>query len=292
MTVWQAIEDAITAARGAAFRIASRQALGGGCINQATVLEGDGQRWFVKLNDAARVDMFAAEYAGLEALRASATLRVPAPLCYGAAGGQAYLVLEFLDLAGSGGPAADESLGRGLAALHRVTQAVYGWHSDNTIGATPQHNRQDSDWIRFWGMHRLGFQLELAAANGWNGLRDDGERLLEALPALLPARPPASLLHGDLWSGNHAFLRDNTPVIFDPAVYYGDRETDLAMTELFGGFSARFHSAYRETWPLDPGYETRKTVYNLYHVLNHLNLFGQSYLAQAERMIATLLREI
>ncbi len=291
MTLWQSIEDAIAAAQGKPFRISTRRPVGGGCINQATMIEGDGQRWFVKLNDAARIDMFAAEFAGLEEIRRSNAVRVPAPLCYGVAGGQGYLVQEYLDLSGTGGAAADESLGRGLAAMHRRTQAVYGWHTDNTIGSTPQHNREDSDWVRFWAGRRLGFQLELAAANGWGGLRDDGERLLEALPTLLPARPPASLLHGDLWSGNHAFLRDNTPVIFDPAVYYGDRETDLAMTELFGGFSARFHAAYREAWPLDPGYEIRKTAYNLYHVLNHLNLFGRSYLGQAERMIASLLRE-
>lgn len=289
---WSAIARDIGAALGEPFAVREANPVGGGCINDAWTLADRDRRFFVKLNRADQLEMFVAEAAGLDEIRRSGAVRVPTPVCCGVAGSQGYLVLEHLDLSGSGGTAADEALGRGLAALHRVTQAVYGWHIDNTIGSTPQHNRQDSEWIRFWGTHRLGFQLELAVMNGWNGLRDKGERLIEALPALLPTRPPASLLHGDLWSGNHAFLRNNTPVIFDPAVYYGDRETDLAMTELFGGFSARFHDAYRETWPLEPGYEIRKTVYNLYHVLNHLNLFGRSYLGQAERMIASLLREV
>lgn len=292
MTDWAAIADAISTADGAPFRIRGHRPVGGGCINRACMLEGNGRRWFVKLNDPARVDMFAAEFAGLEEIRRSNTLRVPAPVCYGVAGGDSYLAQEYLDLSGHGGPASDEVLGRGLAALHRVTGDAYGWHIDNTIGSTPQPNRRDDDWVRFWREWRLGFQLELAAANGWGGrLRRRGERLLEALPDLLPARPPASLLHGDLWSGNHAFLRDGTPVIFDPAVYHGDRETDVAMTALFGGFSDSFYRAYDEAWPLDPGYRVRKTLYNLYHVLNHLNLFGGGYLSQAERMIESLLAE-
>jgi protein-ribulosamine 3-kinase len=292
VTAWESIANAIGAARGEPFRVRRHRAVGGGCINHASVLEGDDRRYFVKLNDPDRLAMFTAEFAGLEEIRRSGTLRVPTPVCHGIADGRSYLVQEYLDLSGRGGPASYVALGHGLAAMHRVTQEDYGWHIDNTIGSTPQPNRRDTDWIRFWRERRIGFQLELAAANGWGGrLRQQGERLLEALPALLPARLAASLLHGDLWSGNHAFTSDGTPVIFDPAVYYGDRETDLAMTELFGGYSSHFYAAYDEAWPLDPGYPVRKTLYNLYHVLNHLNLFGGGYLSQAERMIASLLAE-
>ncbi len=293
MPAWEAIASEIGAATGRPFLVRSQRAVGGGCINDAVVLEGDDRRFFVKLNDPGRAEMFAAEFVGLEEILRSRTVRVPAPVCHGVADGRSYLAQEYLDLSGRGGTAPDEALGRALAAMHRVTQSGYGWHIDNTIGSTPQQNRRDEDWTRFWRERRLGFQLELAAANGHGRrLQQSGERLLEALPALLPQRPSASLLHGDLWSGNHACLRDGTPVIFDPAVYYGDRETDIAMTELFGGYSAHFYQAYEEAWPLDSGYPMRKTLYNLYHVLNHLNLFGGGYLSQAERMIASLLGEV
>ena len=177
--------------------------------------------------------------------------------------------------------------------MHRVTATRVGWHRDNTIGATPQINTPGADWIAFWRQHRLGFQLRLAGENGHRGrLLTQGERLLEQLPVFFSGyEPRPSLLHGDLWSGNAAFMRDGTPVIFDPAVYYGDREADIAMTELFGGFSAEFYRAYDETDPRDPGYATRKLLYNLYHVLNHLNLFGGGYRAQAERVIGELLAQ-
>jgi len=156
-----------------------------------------------------------------------------------------------------------------------------------------QPNGRNSDWAEFWATRRFGFQLSLAARNGFTGqLQTKGERLLDTLPALLNHAPAPSLLHGDLWGGNIAFDTDGHPVIFDPAVYYGDRETDLAMTELFGGFGAEFYAAYRDAWALDPGYRTRKTLYNLYHILNHLNLFGGGYLGQALGMVEELLAQV
>jgi protein-ribulosamine 3-kinase len=177
--------------------------------------------------------------------------------------------------------------------MHRATSGRFGWHRDNTIGATPQLNAWESDWIVFWQTYRLGYQLDLAARSGHGGqLQRRGGLLLERLPALFDHAPVPSLLHGDLWGGNFSGDAEGNPVIFDPACYYGDREADLAMTELFGGFSGRFYSAYRAAWPLDPGYDTRKTLYNLYHILNHLNLFGGGYGSQAERMIDRLLAEL
>ena len=185
-------------------------------------------------------------------------------------------------------------LGRHLARMHRVTGTQYGWHRDNTIGATPQINTETGDWIAFWRERRLGFQLKLAQSRGHGGrLIAGGERLLDALPSFFRGRSPLpSLLHGDLWSGNAGRTADGEPVIYDPAAYYGDREADLAMTELFGGFPRSFQDAYRSEFPLDPGYETRKQLYNLYHVLNHLNLFGGGYGVQAERMIGQLLAQL
>ncbi len=165
---------------------------------------------------------------------------------------------------------------------------------DNWIGRTPQPNGWQHDWIAFRREQRLGFQLQLAAQNGFGGaLQRDGEQLLARLDGLFDGYVPVpSLLHGDLWGGNHGFLADGTPVVFDPALYVGDRECDLAMSELFGGFAADFYAAYRASWPLDAGYAVRKTLYNLYHILNHANLFGGGYAAQAARMTAALLAHI
>jgi fructosamine-3-kinase len=290
MSLWDSVAEHISAKSGRPFSIQSRAEVGGGCINTAYVLSGDGERFFVKVNSAGKAEMFAAELAGLEELRRSNTVKVPEPLCSGTADGRAYLVMEYLPLGRGGSNRAIEEYGHRLAAMHAITSPRYGWHRDNTIGSTPQPNGECDDWQEFWIERRLGYQLELAGRRGHGPLSGLGDRLLERLPDLLAGhRPAASLLHGDLWSGNHAFMADGTAVIFDPAVYYGDRETDLAMTELFGRMPERFYRAYEEAQPLPPGYEVRKILYNLYHILNHLNLFGAGYLGQAEDMIETLL---
>ena len=286
---WVDIERAIGAASGAAFTIESRSAAGGGCINECHVLRGRGRAFFVKLNAPQRQEMFAAEMAGLEEIARTRTVRVPHPVCHGANGEASWIVLEHLELRPAGG-GGWWTLGRNLARLHRVTAHRHGWYRDNTIGATPQVNTPDADWTVFWRERRLGYQLALARSGGHGRLADRGARLMERLPALLGGhRPDPSLLHGDLWSGNAAMTAGGEPVIYDPAVYYGDRETDLAMTELFGGFPLAFYRAYREEFPLAAGHESRKTLYNLYHVLNHLNLFGGGYATQAEGMIDRLL---
>jgi fructosamine-3-kinase len=278
----------IGAATGEAFVLASRQPVGGGDINEAEIWLGrDGRRFFVKLNRADRLAMFEAEADGLNEIVSAGAIRAPQPICSGVDGQRAFLALEYLELDGRGDAG---ELGRRLAALHRTTQAQFGWKRDNTIGATPQPNDWLADWIVFLRKRRLGYQLDLARQHGATAsLIDQGERLLTLLPVFFDGyRPGPSLLHGDLWGGNYGFV-DGEPVLFDPAVYYGDREADLAMTELFGGFPAAFYAAYREAWPLDPGYETRKVVYNLYHILNHYNLFGGGYAGQAQRMIGSLL---
>lgn len=287
-----ALARAIGRARGKPFAPHRQRAAGGGCINQALVLESDQESYFVKTNRAALAGMFAAEADGLRAIAATQTIRVPTVVTHGVAGDTAYLILEYLELGGGNGRSA-EQLGRSLAALHRWPQTIFGWHRDNTIGSTPQINTPHPDWVAFYRESRLGFQLKLAAQRGLGrSVVSHGELLLENLESFFESyRPAPSLLHGDLWGGNQSALPDGTPVIFDPAVYAGDREADIAMTELFGGFPARFTSAYREAWPLDPGYATRKTLYNLYHVLNHYNLFGGGYGGQAGHMIDALLAE-
>jgi len=236
--------------------------------------------------------MFEAERDGLDALTATRAIRVPQPLCCGIAEGQAYLVMEYIEM-GRANSCSDREAGEQLAALHCHSADSFGWRRDNVIGLTPQKNHCTEEWADFWREQRLGYQLALAASNGYGErLQSQGERLLELVPTFLNHSPLPSLLHGDLWSGNMAYDLKGHPVIYDPAVYYGDRETDLAMTELFGGFSADFYAAYRQQWPLDSGYQTRKTLYNLYHILNHLNLFGGGYLSQAQSMVDHLLAEV
>ncbi|MCC6611422.1 MAG: fructosamine kinase family protein [Burkholderiales bacterium] len=287
-----ALEAAISEATGQRFRVEQIQAAGGGCIHQAIVLAGSGDRFFAKLNEARLADAFAAEADGLEAL-ARAGFRTPGVVAQGIAAGAAFLVLEHLSL-GRGNDAAYRALARGLAAMHRHAGPRFGWPRDNYIGATPQRNREAQSWAEFWERERLAPQLALAAERGFGGgLQQSGARVIAALPALLAGHAPAPvLLHGDLWSGNAGFLADGTPVLFDPAVYHGDREADLAMTQLFGGFPAAFHAAYREAAPLPSGYPARRTLYNLYHVLNHANLFGGGYATQAQGMMDRLLAEV
>lgn len=287
-SMWDAIGEHIAAATGTSFKLQGQRPVGGGCINEAYRLRGAEQEYFVKLNRADGLAMFEAEAQGLSEMAATDTIRVPLPVCSGVAGGRAFLVLEHLDLSGRPDAAL---LGQQLAALHRVQRPRHGWDRDNTIGSTPQLNTESDDWLEFWREQRLGFQLQLADRQGYGGaLQRKGRAVSAALDALLADhRPPASLLHGDLWGGNCAGDAAGRPVIYDPAVYYGDRETDLAMTELFGGFGAAFMTAYNDAYPLESGYETRKTLYNLYHILNHLNLFGGGYGSQAEAMMDRLL---
>jgi fructosamine-3-kinase len=273
------------------FEVCGAIAVGGGSINEAFRLEGtNGECYFVKLNDARHHSMFAAEAAGLDAITATNTLRVPQPFAHGIAGEQSYLVLEHMELNSRGN---SKRLGQQLAALHRCKSPRFGFPQDNFIGTTQQPNAWKDNWIDFWREQRLGFQLQLAADNGYGSqLQSLGDKLLDALPAFFEGyTPQPSLLHGDLWSGNHAYTADGAPTIFDPASYYGDCECDLAMSELFGGFPASFYTAYRAEWPLHEGYETRRDLYNLYHVLNHANLFGGGYVLQTRDIMQRLLSQ-
>ena len=264
--------------------------IGGGCINSCFYL-GDGKReYFVKINADRLLAMFECEAAGLKQIADTQTVRAPRPVCFGVANRHAYLVLEYIALAG----ASNSTLaGQQLAALHRHQGRGFGWDRDNNIGTTPQPNSWSADWIEFWRRQRLGFQLQLAATRGHLGrLQKRGEKLLDLFPPLIDHNPQPSLIHGDLWGGNIGYTTEGEPVIFDPAVYFADREAEIAMTELFGGFGSSFYKAYNDAWPLDSGYATRKKLYNLYHILNHLNLFGGSYAGQALSTIDSLLGEL
>ncbi len=290
---WQDIETTISAATGQPFQLDQHSHVGGGDINTAIKISGSGRDYFLKFNRVQLLDMFEAEADGLRDLAAANAIRVPRAICTGVSDAQAYIVLEYLPMGGSG-RGVMPTFGEQLARLHQHTSERFGWHRANTIGSTRQINTWCDDWLDFWAEHRLGFQLRLAQQHGLNArIIQQGEKLRAQLGAFFTGyQPDASILHGDLWSGNYGIAVTGEPVIFDPATYFGDREADLAMTELFGGFSGEFYAAYNAAWPLDAGYKVRKTFYNLYHILNHFNLFGGGYGSQAGSMIDRLLAEI
>lgn len=265
--------------------------LSGGDINRAALLQSRSTSWFLKYRNNAPAGMFEAEAQALAEIAATGCIRVPDAIAWGAAGNTGWLVLEHLELT-SNGPAS--LLGEQLAALHDISSNRFGWARDNYIGTTPQLNKRSDNWTGFWRDCRLQPQLTMARDAGFGSrLFDRGERLLANLGQLMQDhKPAASLLHGDLWAGNKAFTPAGQPVIFDPASYYGDRETDIAMTELFGGFEPAFYAAYRAYSPLSDGYPLRRELYNLYHLLNHLNLFGAAYLSRCESIIDSLLAQV
>ena len=289
MPDWPALLTRLTDAGLGPAADAQPEPVGGGDISAAWRLRLPSGDVFLKTGPGDAADRFAAEAEGLRELERAGAVRVPEVLAQGEAGGTAFIALEWIDMT-SADSRTQARLGRRLAALHRVTSAEFGWHRDNTIGATPQRNTRTDDWRAFWREQRIGYQLDLAAVSGHGGrLQERGRLLLERIDRLLgDHRPDASLVHGDLWSGNQAAC-DGRPVLYDPAVYYGDRETDLAMARLFGGFSPSFFEEYERAWPLPAGHKQRIALYQLYHVLNHLNLFGSGYLGRAEQLIDGLL---
>lgn len=296
---WTQLEAALTHRLGRNFQLQERRPLSGGCINESWHLATSAGPFFLKLNRPQCADMFAAEWDGLEALRHSGTIRVPAPIARGVDGGASWLLLEHIDF-GTDSPASAARFGEQLAALHRHgfgdsgggprKKAPFGFHRDNYIGSNPQANVPSASWCEFFRDRRLGAQRDLARQRGASAaLLDAVGRVMEDIDELLgDSQPAPSLLHGDLWGGNCGTDREGKPVLFDPAVYRGDREADIAMTELFGGLPAPFYEAYSESWPLPPGYPLRRTLYNLYHILNHFNLFGGHYGQQALQMCREL----
>ena len=290
MERFAAIAREIISLTGTRCAPAPQRRVTGGSINECYCWPGDAGPMFVKVAPLEAQAMLAAEAAGLAELERSQTVRVPRVLASGHTDRGAFLALEWIET-GAAGPECEARLGRELAALHAVTAPRFGWARDNTIGRTPQANAASADWAEFFRERRLRPQLEMAAAHGFAELpAAAGERLLESVQGLLAAhRPAASLLHGDLWGGNWLASASGEPVLIDPAVYYGDRETDLAMTRLFGGFGEAFYQAYQAAAPSAPGWQARAELYNLYHVLNHANLFGGGYARQARAMIEQLL---
>ncbi len=291
MDILNSLSQTISEATGKAFNATHKQHTAGGSINQAVKLSDGSTSFFVKLNRPELLNMFEAESSGLKELTKSDFI-VPDVICSGKNSQNSWLVLQNLQL-GGGNRASFAKAGETFAHMHQIRSNRFGWTIPNTIGSTPQSNDWSTDWSQFWKTQRLGYQIKLARQNGYSsGVIDKVTRLTDVCHHFFTHDPFPSLLHGDLWSGNLSFDENGQPAIYDPAVYYGDREADLAMTELFGGFGNDFYDAYNLAFPLDAGYVVRKRLYNLYHILNHMNLFGGGYQNQALSMTESLLAEL
>lgn len=290
---WILLSDTISQTLQKPFTILNANELSGGDIHAAYRLQTSDGDYFLKLNQRNFAPLLQTEATSLKTILQTNSIHVPKVIAQGTLSGrspQAWLLLNYLDLSHKGD---DFQRGKDLAMLHHQTnpEQQFGWFENNYIGRTLQPNSWHDNWGEFYGQQRLLPQLKLAAKNqAPKPLLADGVKLIKKLPHFFyEYQPEASLLHGDLWAGNSSFTQTGDPVFFDPASYYGDRETDLAMTELFGGYGTEFYQGYQQGFPLNPGYEQRKMLYQLYHILNHFNLFGKSYLRQVERMIQSLL---
>jgi fructosamine-3-kinase len=287
---WSFIADCISSALNKTFVADDLKAVSGGDIHQSYRVNDSKNNLtlFVKTNHRKYYHLFQSESESLDSIQQSNAIKTPRVITHNCDDSISFLALEFLNF---GNKNNDFQLGQQLARMHKHTENTFGFTDNNYIGNTPQLNRQYSSWSEFWLRCRLQPQLELAYRQGYqSSLKKSEQALFKACKEQLQHQPQASLLHGDLWGGNIGFLKDGTPVIFDPACYYGDRETDIAMTELFGGFSTDFYQGYNESWPLEPGYKKRKSIYQLYHQLNHLNLFGSGYLGTCKQSMTNIIK--
>lgn len=273
-------------------KLTGESSVGGGCIADSRIISTEtGQKYFLKQGFSN--GMFLSEANGLRELDRAKAIRVPKVID----AGEDYLIMEHI---GQGPRKAGffQEFGQQFARLHQFAGSEFGFYEDNFIGSTPQKNipsgEEARDWGKFYWNKRLMFQFRLAEENGYadkqlrrlfQSLENEYDKILEG-----SAEPPA-LLHGDLWGGNYMSDENGDPVLIDPAVYYGHREADLAMTKLFGGFTSEFYKAYHETYPLNEGLEKREPLYLLYHVLNHMNLFGAGYYSQSIRLLEKLTKQ-
>ena len=260
-----------------------------GRIAKRKVRGADGH-YFIKIGSLNDLTLLMSEKIGLEALAVTRAIKVPKVIFVGETSTCSFLICEYLDLK-KDNLFSGKILGKQLALLHQNSNEFFGLSEDNWIGLNPQKNHWQENWISFFKKYRLQPQLIWAFERGYrSSLEEKSERLMEALPLFFDQyKPKPSLLHGDLWSGNWGTINNTTPVIFDPAIYYGDREADMAMTKLFGGFPQVFYDAYNYQWGLDYGFKVRQNLYNLYHLLNHLTLFGEVYLRQTIDVFEQLL---
>ena len=250
----------------------------GGCINNAIKINTNKGDFFVKWNTNSKANMFQSEYNGLKVLKDTNTIRIPNVLCFD----DDFLILEFIPPSNPNN-AFWEVFGQKLALMHKQTHSKFGLDFDNYIGSLYQDNTQNKNWTEFFIQNRLQAQLSIGNFSGT--LLSDFDKLFQKLPNLFPNEKPA-LLHGDLWSGNFLAKNGDTPMLIDPAIYYGNREMDIAISKLFGGFNSDFYFAYNESHPLENGWEERIQICNLYPLLVHVNLFGGAYINQVKNILS------
>lgn len=282
------IERVICETTGEPAKIVSSSHVSGGCINRAETIQlKDGRKFFVKSNSNCHDDMFECEAEGLAVIAATNSVSVPCVVGVGMSGRTKFLVLEMIESSRKQ-KSFFECMGRQLAEMHRNGNSQkFGFDHDNYIGSTPQVNSWNRDWCDFWRRQRFEYQFTLARKNGYadGQFNSKAERLLNRLDQLSITGEPPALIHGDLWSGNYMVGKDGQPVLIDPAAYFGHREAEFGMITLFGGFSRTFYESYEEVWPFESGADDRIEIYRLYHLLNHLNLFGSSYLGGCMEII-------
>ena len=250
----------------------------GGCINNAIKINTNKGDFFVKWNTNSKANMFQTEYNGLKVLKDTNTIRIPNVLCFD----DDFLIIEFIPPSNPNN-AFWEVFGQKLALMHKQTHSKFGLDFDNYIGSLYQDNTQNKNWTEFFIQNRLQAQLSIGNFSGT--LLSDFDKLFQKLPNLFPNEKPA-LLHGDLWNGNFLAKNGDTPMLIDPAIYYGNREMDIAMSNLFGGFNSDFYFAYNESHPLENGWEERIQICNLYPLLVHVNLFGGAYINQVKNILS------
>lgn len=284
--MWHFISEQIRQQIKTDFSYDDIQEVSNGDSHQAFKLSDGKQRFFVKVNSNDQLANFTAEAEGLKHLAASKIFRLPTVICCGRVATHSFLVLEHISM-NQGNEYSWQRAGEKLAQLHQQeTQQMYGWQEDNFIGTTPQANMWHRKWCQFFAEQRIGIMLQRLAEQGHH--LANIEQSISSVKSLLAGhQPTASMLHGDLWHGNIGFHHEQA-ILFDPAFYFGDRETDIAMTELFSRFPAAFYQGYNSVWPLEEEYEYRKSVYQLYHILNHALLFGGHYLESAKVMLKNL----
>ena len=283
----QQAEKLLTTLTGQRHNVMAVKQAHGGCISEAWQIKCLNEDFFLKVTSLNQKGLFHSEATGLKELAKSNSLKVPQVLGLYEDDSQCFLLLEYFQLE-SHNSESYKKLGSGLAELHKLTSEKFGFSESNYIGSSPQINNRTTNWVDFYNNCRL---MPQAYMSGNDEIETLAEKLAEKTPELFKDyTPQPSLLHGDLWSGNSAKTGSGAPIIYDPATYYGDRETDIAFTEFFGGFTKEFYEAYQEAWPLHEGYQTRKYLYQLYHSLNHLNLFGNTYLPRSLEIMNYLLK--
>ncbi len=266
------------------------KAISGGCINETFKLETNQSSFFLKINSSRLYPgMFATEAKGLNLLSEANEITIPAVILADEHETNSFLILEWIER-GKRTKNFFENFGTKLARLHKHSNECFGLDHDNYIGSLPQYNKPDKNGVEFFIQQRLVKQIEIAKEH--NNIEDSTinqfDKLFKKLPQLIPNEKP-SLLHGDLWNGNYMTDKSGTACLIDPAVYYGYREVDLAMTKLFGGFDSEFYGSYNNEYPLQQGWQQRLDIFNLYPLMVHVNLFGQGYLGQVKQILSAFI---